>query len=182
MFAKGAKYKRHALVVMPLFRRAKIITQLETIINCTDKWLHNCRNQTDGQIHTDINDQCQKLLLGIFGFIGFDYDLQTLDYSDDQTSNELKSALVDLLFAFRILIYSPKLVAVLYTKYSSKHQRSQKFLKKYVNQIVEQELTNNSELMSERKKTCLIASLVASIQEDEQAEAMKKEEDQKGKI
>jgi hypothetical protein len=167
---------------MPLFRRAKIITQLETIIDCTDKLLHNWRNQIDEHIHTDIGDQCQKLLLGIFGFIGFDYDLHTLDYNDDQTSNELKEALVDLLFAFRILIFSPRFVSILYTKFSPRYQRSQKFLKKYVNQIVERELTDNSELISERKKICLIASFVASLQQDEKAEAMKKEEDKKGKL
>jgi hypothetical protein len=119
--------------------------------------------------------------LGIFGFIAFDYDLHTLDYNSEKTRDELKEALNDLLFAFRILIYSPKFVSILYTKFSPRFQRTQKFLKHYVNKIVDQELTNNSELILERKRTCLIASLVASLQQDENAEAMKKEEDKKGK-
>ncbi len=178
----GAKYKRHALVIMPLFRRAKIIPQLDTIVDCTDKLLHNWRNQIDQQVHIDIVEQCQRLLLCIFGFIAFDYDLHTLDYNKDETSDQLKSALNDILFAFRILIYSPKFVFTFYNKFSSRYQRSQKFLKNYVNQIVEQEVTNNPDLILERKKTCLIASLVASLQEDEKAEAMKKEEDKKGKF
>jgi len=80
------------------------------------------------------------------------------------------------------LIYSPKFVFKFYNKFSSRYRRSQKFLKNYVNQIVEQEVTNNPDLILERKKTCLIASLVASLQEDEKAEAMKKEEDKKGKF
>jgi hypothetical protein len=166
---------------MPLFRRAKIIPQLDIIVDCTDKLLHNWHNQFDQQIHTNIVEQCQKLLLGIFGFIGFDYDLHTLDYNNNKTSDELKLALNDILFAFRILIYSPKFVSILYTKFSPRYQRSQKILKNYVNQILEQELTNNSELILERKRTCLIASLVASLQQDEKAEAMEKEEDKKGK-
>jgi hypothetical protein len=166
---------------MPLFRRAKVIPQLDTIVDCTDKLLSNWRHQFDQQIHTDIVEQCQKLLLGIFGFIAFDYDLHTLDYNSEKTRDELKGALNDLLFAFRILIYSPKFVSILYTKFSPGFQRSQKFLKHYVNKIVDQELTNDSELILERKRTCLIASLVASLQQDENAEAMKKEEDKKGK-
>lgn len=104
----GSQYKRHILVVMPLFRRAKILPQIDTIIECTDKLLHNWRNQNDGQIHTDIVDQCQKLLLNIFSLIAFDYDLHTLDDTTDQTSSQLKTALVDILMAFRILIYSPR--------------------------------------------------------------------------
>ena len=165
---------------MPIFRRAKIIPQIDTIIECTDKLLNNWRNQNDGQIHTDIVNQCQKLLLNIFGLIAFDYDLHTLDDITDQTSSQLKTALEDILMAFRILVFSPRFVSILYKYFSLRHRRSQKFLEEYVNRIVEQELNNDPSLVLQRKKTCLIASLVASLQEDEQAEAMKAEEEKRG--
>lgn len=165
---------------MPLFRRAKIIPQLDTIVNCTDKLLHNWRLQFNGEIHTNILDQCQKLLLNLFGLIAFDYELHTFDENTDPTSEQVKKALMGMLSAFRILIYSPRWIAMAYTKLSPSYRRSQKFLKYFVNQIVKQELSNESSLISERKKTCLIASLVAALQKDENVEAMKAEEDKKG--
>lgn len=148
---------------MPLFRRAKILPQIDTIIDCTDKLLHQWRHQIDGEIHTNIVDQCQKLLLNIFGLIAFDYDLHTLDEITDPTSEQVKRALENMLSAFRMLIYSPRLIAMAYTKLSPSYRRSQKFLKDFVDQIVEQELTNDVNVIFERKKTCLIASLVASL-------------------
>jgi hypothetical protein len=176
----GAKFKRHALAILPLFRRGKIIPHLDTIMDCTDKLLSNWRHQAKEHIHTDIVDQSQKLLLDIFGFIAFNYDLHALDYNKDKSNDQLSEALKDTLTAFRVLIYSPRFIAVLYAKFSPQYLRSQKFLKTYVNEIVDQESANTSDLISERKKTCLIASLVASLQKDEQAEAMKKEEEKKG--
>jgi len=47
--------------------------------------------------------------------------------------------------------------------------------------MVEQELGENEESRAQRKRTSLIASLVASLQIDEKLEATKREEDKKGK-
>ena len=154
---------------------------MQTIVDCTDKLLHNWRNQNDQQIRTDIVFECQKLLLGIFGFIAFDYDLHTLDDRKTKAAEELNAALNDTLSAFRMLIFSPRLLYLLYTKISPSYRHSQKFLKNYVNGIVDQELSNSPEYILQRKRTSLIASLVSSLQEDEIAEAMKKEEDKKGR-
>jgi hypothetical protein len=46
--------------------------------------------------------------------------------------------------------------------------------------MIERELNENPKSRLERKRTCLIASLVDSLQQDENAEAMKNEEDRKG--
>jgi hypothetical protein len=47
--------------------------------------------------------------------------------------------------------------------------------------MIEQELGETEESRTQRKRTSLIASLVASLQPDEKLEATKREEDKKGK-
>ncbi|CAF4391295.1 unnamed protein product, partial [Adineta steineri] len=74
---KGAKYKRHASLTLPLFRRGKINKNFDLIVSCTDKFmLDQWRSASDGSIHRDIVQQCQRLLLAIFGYMGFNYDLE----------------------------------------------------------------------------------------------------------
>jgi hypothetical protein len=63
---------------------------------------------------------------------------------------------------------------------SQRYRRSQAIVNKYLNQIIEKELNESPESTAERKRTCLIASFVSSLQEDEKAEAMKNESDKKG--
>ncbi len=46
--------------------------------------------------------------------------------------------------------------------------------------MIEQELNEDPKLRLERKRTCLIASLVDSLQEDKNTDAMKSEQEKKG--
>jgi hypothetical protein len=65
-----------------LFRRGKVLNNLDLIIDCTDKLFDQWRLKSDNDrnyIHLNTVDQSQNLSLGIFGFIGFDYDLETLE-------------------------------------------------------------------------------------------------------
>lgn len=166
---------------MSLFRRGKIVSHFDVIVGYTDQLLHNWRAQVDGQVHIDIVEQCLQLILAIFGLIGFNCDLHLLDGNhSDQTSHQFLQALHDTFFVFRILFLFPRFVPILYTKFSPRYLRSRKFLKDYVNEMIDRELSSDSELRAKRKKTCLITSLVSSLQEDEQAEAGKREEDKKG--
>ena len=93
----GAKYKRHAALTLPLFRRGKVISNLDLIIDCTDKLLDQWRSKTDDltRIHVDIVNQSQNLLLEIFGFVAFDYDLEMLDENSAVKPNKLAQALQD---------------------------------------------------------------------------------------
>jgi hypothetical protein len=61
--------------------------------------------------------QCQNLLLDMFGFIAFDYDLETLDSSNMAENNELTHALQHLLNAFQTIFYLSRLAVVLYSMY-----------------------------------------------------------------
>jgi hypothetical protein len=48
--------------------------------------------------------------------------------------------------------------------------------------MIDNEMAETQESIAQRKRTCLIASLVASLQENEEAEAKKSENEKKGKI
>jgi cytochrome P450 len=167
---------------MPLFRRGKIISNFDIIIEWVDKQLDKWRVQSKDYIHTDIVQQCQNLLLQIFGFIAFDFDLGTL--SNDHHAkgrNELNQALEDLLNTLNVVIYTPRFFSIIYITFNLRYRRARAIIQKYLYRMIEQELGETEESRTQRKRTSLIASLVASLQPDEKLEATKHEEDKKGK-
>ncbi|CAF4833627.1 unnamed protein product [Rotaria socialis] len=177
----GAKFKRHGAFAMPLFRRSKIISNINIVIDGTDKLLDRWRARPTGQVHTDVVEQCQNLLLEIFGLIAFDYDLETLDGNDSGNKNELTKALRDIMSIFRMIIYAPNIVSTVYLKLSPKYRRASATVERYLHRMVEQELAETPDSRLQRKKTSLIASLVSSLQADEPAEARKKEAEKKAR-
>ena len=50
----GAKYKRHASIILPLFRRGKIVSNLDLIVDCMDKLLAKWRTSPTEKVHVDI--------------------------------------------------------------------------------------------------------------------------------
>ena len=175
-----ATYKRHASITVPLFRRGKVIPNLSLIIDCTDKLLTRWRADLTPRIHVDIGEQCHELLLAVFGLIAFDYDLETLDGESGAGRNELTLALHDFLSIFQITLQLPNFIAAVYLKLSSKYRRAHAIIERYLYRMMEQELSQSEELIAQRKRTCLIGSLVGSLQKDEKLEAKKKNEDKKG--
>ncbi|CAF1131795.1 unnamed protein product [Adineta steineri] len=178
--SKGAKYKRHAGLTLPLFRRGKIVSNFDLIVDCVDKLLIRWRTKSPQHVHLDIVQQSQNLLLAIFGLIGFDYDMETLDNDNDTNKNELTKALQYFLSNFNIMLFSPKILSTIYFKLSSQYRQSQKTIEQYFDRMIKQELDNGKELIAQRKRTSLIASLVGSLQQDEEMETNKSEEDRKG--
>jgi len=173
----GAKYKRHAAFTIPLFRRGRIISNLDVIVDCTDKLLANWRTISSQHVHRDIVQQSENLMLAIFGWIAFDYDLETLDGG---RTNELTEALKSFLSIFDIVAYMPRALNIIYLKLSRRHQRAKDTVERYFNRMIDTELNQNEEWRIQRKRTSLIASLVTSLQEDTQAEANTSEEGKKG--
>ena len=178
----GAKYKRHAALALPLFRRGKVVSYFDMIVDCTEKLLTRWRSKSPRHVHIDIVQQCHDLLLAIFGFIAFDYDMETLDNEDNAHNNQLTRALLDFLDTFNIMLFSPRILSMIYFKLSSKYRRGQKTMEEHFDRMIEQELTNDQQSLAQRKRTSLIASLVSSLQADEKLEQMKSEEDKKGKF
>ncbi|CAF1439415.1 unnamed protein product, partial [Adineta steineri] len=172
---KGAKYKRHASLTLPLFRRGKINKNFDLIVSCTDKFmLDQWRSASEGNVHRDIVQQCQRLLLAIFGYIGFNYDLEA------PTGNELTQALHDFLAVFSLTLFMPTFMSKSYLRFSSKYQKAISVIRQSLDRMIEQEQNESAESVDERKRTSLIASLVLSMQKDESVEATKSEEDKKG--
>ncbi len=177
----GAKYKRHASLILPLFRRSKIISNLNIIINCTDKLLLRWRARDNAsRVHLDMIEQCQHLLLSIIGFIAFNYDLQTLENEENIHQNELGHALQVYLQSYRTVFYLPKPVARIYMALNRDYQKSLIVLRRYVHSIIEETIQMDQSVIAEQKRTNLIATLVGSLQQDERSEATKAEEDKIG--
>ncbi|CAF3738373.1 unnamed protein product [Rotaria sp. Silwood1] len=81
-----------------------------------------------------------------------------------------------------MLLYSPTILSTIYLKFSRRHRRARVIIERYFHRMIEQELAESAESIAQRKRTSLIAALVASLQKDENAEAAKREEVKKGKL
>lgn len=127
-------------------------------------------------------EQSQQLLMSIFGYIAFDYDLQTLDDQSEMQSNELTDAFYSLLNTMQILFSLPLAIARMYLFFNLKARRARRLIDQYLERMIEHELNATPDMRAQRKRTSLIASLVTSLQEDEQCEAKKSEEEKKGKV
>ncbi len=68
---RGAKWKRHVRVMLPMFKRANMIAHLDTILRCADRFID--QNLHDGQVHRNLYSCCQTFTMYVIGFIGFDY-------------------------------------------------------------------------------------------------------------
>ncbi|CAF3333815.1 unnamed protein product [Rotaria sp. Silwood2] len=177
---KDNKFKRHASIIAPVLRHSKVTDHLETILDCTDKLLNIWRNSPSEYVHVNIVQQTQDLLLAIFGLIGFNYDLETLDSDISAQKNEFVQAFRELLKPFDIALYLPSTLLAIYSKIHPRIRRLKATLHRNLFEIMKNELNESSELISRRKRTCLVASLVASLQTDEELEATKTEKEKKG--
>jgi cytochrome P450 len=165
---------------LPLFRRSKIVSNLDLIVDCTDKLLTKWRKTDRKLIHVDIVDQCQNLLLAIFGLIGFNYDLETLDDESVLGNNELTQALRDMMDGIMSILYSPRIIAKLYVFFNYRQRQARKVIERYIYRMIDHEQATSLESITQRKRTSLIASLVDSLQGNEKLEATKSEEEKKG--
>jgi cytochrome P450 len=178
MIYLGAKFKRHTSVLSSLFRRNKIVGYLDTIIECTDKLLDRWRmnNKDPTYVHLDMVKQTQQLLINIFGFIGFDYDLHTLD----NENNKLARALHIYINTTVIFTQLPELMGRIYLYFNFKYQRARQIIDQYLNKMIEQELKETSITRVKRKRTSFIASLVTSLHETGETTNVK--ENKKGRV
>jgi hypothetical protein len=83
--------------------------------------------------------------------------------------------------AFQIL-EMPLSISRIYLFFNLKCRRARALIDQYLQQMIDQELAETTEIRTERKRTSLIAALVSSLQQDEKVEATKAEEDKKGII
>jgi len=161
------------------------LNNYDLIVDCTDKLLDQWRSKSDndpGYVHLNVVDQCQNLSLAIFGFLAFDYDLQTLDEANINKKNRLTEALNNFLEIFLETTRAPNFLAKIILKFHSRYQRAKTTIDECLNKIMEQEQSKTPEQIAEQKRTSLIASLITSLQQDENAEAAKPEREKKGEL
>ncbi|CAF2583954.1 unnamed protein product [Rotaria sp. Silwood2] len=155
----GARWKRHVRVLSPMFKRAKIIGHLDTIVECADRFID--RNLDPDQVHRDLVPRCQSLTMNIIGLIGFDHDF------DVQVNLCIKKAFQDFLLHVVLLMttpWVPRWLAKIYLKCNWKYQRAYRLILELAEKLVEEEQNKQSEKEDERPKN-LIASLVSSLNE-----------------
>jgi hypothetical protein len=125
-------------------------------------------------------EQSQRLLLAVFGFIAFDYDLQILDDECEKGQKELVSSMETFFDTMARIVEMPTIIGRIYLFLNFKHRQACSTVNRYIQQIIDQELKETVAMRAERKRTSLIASLVSSLQQDENIEAKKREEDKRG--
>jgi cytochrome P450 len=153
------KWKRHARVMLPMFKRSKILPYRETILQCVDRFIDT--QLEDKHIYTDLVGRCQSLVLNIIALIAFDYDLEAA------VDSSLTVAFEDFAYyvaQFSMALWLPRWLGKLYLKLNWKYQRALRLLRELAQQIVEQEQNKKNESENERPKN-LIASLVSSLNE-----------------
>lgn len=155
----GARWKRHARIMIPTFKRVKMVQHLHNIVHCADRFIE--KYSRNNQIHTDLVDQCQTLTMHVIGLIGFDYDLDS--YDDKSTRMPFQD------FVFHVVLIMltsmlPQWMNRLYLKLNWKFQGHYKNIRQLTEKMVQQEL-NNRDLTHDPKPKNLIASLVSALNE-----------------
>ena len=155
----GERYKRHARIMLPVFKRAKVIPHIDTIVECADRFID--QHLKENEIHRNLVEQCQTLTTNVIGLIGFDYDLQNYRESGS------KIALADFAFhvtVIMLLSWLPRSIVNIYVKFNWRLQRIYREIRQLMEKIVQQE-ENNRDTMEQTRPKNLIASLVSSLNE-----------------
>jgi cytochrome P450 len=163
---RGNDYKRHARVLLPMFRQAKITNYFDTILTCVDRFITENFASNNNKIYRNIDKQCQNLFFSITSRIGFDCDL-----------DESSPATVEIQEAFNHLMeYStgegpsvlfPNWLVEFLVKMDGKFQRSKSIIDKHVTKVVKEEQKRQEDDPARSKKpTSVIASLVAALREE----------------
>ncbi|CAF2970722.1 unnamed protein product [Rotaria sp. Silwood2] len=142
------KFKRHASIIAPVLRHSKVTDNFDIIIDCTDKLLNIWRTSPNEYVHVNIVQQTQNLLLAIFGFIAFDYDLEAFDSDVSPCKNEFVQTFRELLSLFDIALYWPSALLAICFKMHPRIRRLKVILERNLFQIMKNELNERSESIS----------------------------------
>ncbi|CAF2181970.1 unnamed protein product [Rotaria magnacalcarata] len=163
---RGDEWKRHARFILPMLKRAKVLPYLDTMIACTDRFIDEKLARQNGEIHTDLVEQSQRLLLDIIGFIAFDYDLDSLSSHDGYDLPHAFNDFVRLGNQFILKNGIPFWLGKLILRMSSKYQQALRTMKHYVLNVISEEQARQQEENSTTKPKNLVSSLVAAIKKE----------------
>jgi cytochrome P450 len=89
--SRNETWKRHARVVLPMLKRAKVLQYLDTIVTCTDWFIDTHLTKNDGG-RKDLGAKCQALLFDIIGSIVFDHNLEGNPKKNGQEQQAIRQA------------------------------------------------------------------------------------------
>ncbi|CAF2098402.1 unnamed protein product [Rotaria magnacalcarata] len=161
---RGNEWKRHARFILPMLKRAKVLPYLNTIVTCTDRFIDEKLTRRNGEIHMDLVEQSQRLLLSIIGFIAFDYDLETTSTSGTFDLRDAFNDFVRIGNQFILISGIALWLGKLILRMSSQYQRALRTMKHYVTNMINEEKTRQQEATSSIRPINLIASLVSAVQ------------------
>ncbi|CAF0956763.1 unnamed protein product [Adineta steineri] len=164
---KGETWKRHARLMLPVFRRSKILPYFETIVECIDDFIDKqfLNNQT--KIHKDLVIKCQHILLTVIARIAFNYDFSNLSTNDGINIHQAFNNMIDCASRFALMTAIPLWVAKLMLKLNFKFQKSLNIMKNHVMSIINDEQKRQHEqiYLSDQRKS-LITLLVEASQNE----------------
>jgi cytochrome P450 len=164
---KGDKWKRHARLMLPVFRRNKISPYLETIVSCIDHFIDRKFVKNDKNIHKDLVKECQHVLLTIVARIAFNYDFSNLSSVDGKNIHQSFNDMINCASRFALMSVMPLCLAKFMLNINWKFQRALKIMKHYVMIIINDEQKRQQEgiYLSDQRKT-LIASFIEASQSE----------------
>lgn len=165
---KGDEWKRHARILIPVFRRNKVLPYFEIIVECMDDFIDQKLIQNDKQIHKNLVEQCQIVLMRILGRIAFNYDFAKFS-KDGEKLHHAFSDMIDCASQFAVMSTMPLWLTRLLVKFNWKFQRALKTTKHYVMIIVDDAIkrrnTQEDFHSSDQRKSFIDLLIESSINE-----------------
>ena len=169
-----------------MLRKQRFKSQVSIIVDYVDQLIQIWKDRNDS-ICTSILKDNEQLMLDTFTRLTFDYDLGNFtdlakrkNYSEDKIKqSEIDLALSIWLDAFRRVITNgyPTFIKNFLLKIDKKYQNALKTLQNNAENIIKK---CQEEIDPNKRPENLVASLVSSLQKDEQLERTKHEKEQTG--
>jgi cytochrome P450 len=164
---KGDIWKRHARLMLPVFRRNQILPHFETIVSCIDHFIDEQFLKQNKKIHKNLVEQCQHVLLTIIARIAFNYNFSNLSSVDGENIHQAFNDMIDCASQFALMTAIPLWFAKLILNFNSKFQRALNIMKHYVMIIINDEQKRQQEGINLlNKKKTLISSLIEASQSE----------------
>ena len=160
---RGDDWKRHARFMLPMFRRAKVLPYLDTIVRCIDQFVDEQFVPRDGQIHADLVVQTQRCLLNVIAFVAFDFDLEKASAKGADLGKAINDFVHygnQFVLSAGIPLWLGKLLLMIHWRF----RRAIRIMKHHVMNIITDQMKRQERESSKPKS--LIASLVSALKSE----------------